>query len=151
MDLLPKNVQVPDWVVSNPIHRFASKKVKSLKTKYGREWRYIKRNKWPLLVVASLSNLVITLIPLKILLTLALLALGFYKLVLTKMQTALDRGLITYMPLFLQRILLQRSILDLLCDFWFIPNVIQKYGKTVILPLFDKSLKPEEVLHDVIL
>jgi len=53
-----------------------------------------------------------------------------------------QRGIIGYLPRTLQIHLLDRSIFDLLCDFWYIPKASQ-YLKAFIKP-FVQNISPEQ-------
>ena len=112
---------------------------------FGKYWKYVKRNVWPILVLTMATNLLMSLLPLRIIINLLVLGISFIFMCREKLQAYQEIGLVTYLPKFLQKLLLHRSILDVFADFWFMPTKLKVYFRALILPFFDISLDPSEV------
>ena len=58
----------------------------------------------------------------------------------------LEHGLAYYLPLSVKNALLNRSLLDILCDMWFIPT-LSIYVKTILAPMLSSKRRgPEEAI-----
>lgn len=128
-------------ITDNPI----SKKVSNyINQNYKKELNTIIESKYQILLVAATANLLITLIPIKVIFLVTVICGSLFKIVTTKTEKVLSRGLINYLPETWRNALLNRSILDILCDLWFIPS-LSLYIKAMVMPMFDKSIRPSDV------
>ena len=113
-------------------------------TRYKKEISAIVEYRYQLMILAAVGNILITLIPYNVLMSCLVIALSLHSLITSKINKILSNGLISYFPESWKNAMLNRSILDILCDVWFIPN-IGLYAKTILMPLFDKSITPDDV------
>jgi len=97
-----------------------------------------------LLLVGSLG-LIFTMFSLRTLLFIGMFVGGIGLLLAFQIQKMLQRGLMSYCPPGIQTLLLERSVFDILCDIWFVPN-ITLYVKALATP-FVSRMDPEEAVH----
>ena len=128
-------------ICENPVSK---KAYKHLNDNYKKELSYISESKYQILLLAAVANLLLTLVPLKVLSLLVIISMCIGKIVTAKLESILSKGLITYLPESWKYALLHRSILDILCDVWFIPS-LSLYIKAIVMPMFDKSISPDDV------
>lgn len=97
-----------------------------------------------IIIMGGITYLILTIIPIRIVLTVVIILLSMQKLVVQLKNKVIEDGLITYFPDSLKHTFLNRSVLDILCDLWFIPSM-SVYFTAAIKPMFDQSISPEEV------
>jgi len=115
-----------------------------INTRYKKEICTITEYKYQLLIVAAVGNILITLVSYNVLMSCLVIVMCLHSLITTKINKILAKGLISYFPESCKNAMLNRSILDILCDVWFIPN-FSLYVKAIVMPLFDKSITPDDV------
>lgn len=109
-------------------YQHLSAKFKLLRSTYKTQFHFLERNFWPILVVLTISHLLLSLVPLSILLNLAILAVAMRKTAQQKMEGWLQVGIVNLLPSQVRYLLLHRSLLDILADFWFMPAYLKKYA-----------------------
>lgn len=95
-------------------------------------------------LIFGLSLLFFQIMATRTMIALVIIGLSLYQLSLLKLDQIKTAGLIYYLPKTIQHLLLRRSVLDLLCDLWFIPN-LTLYLKAIIGPLLNRDCDPQKV------
>jgi hypothetical protein len=117
-----------------------------LKRDIERGIKKIKANKYTIIICLCLCKLILQVFSLTTLATFACLFYSLRSLFLQKKEEILEKGLAYYMPLSIKNALLNRSLLDMLCDMWFIPT-LSVYIKTIMAPLLStKPRGPEDAV-----
>lgn len=126
-------------------NKMLMKFVEYMNSRYKKQISIAVEYRYQLLILAAVGNILITLIPWNVLMSILVIVLSLHSLATTKINQILTRGLISYFPESWKNAMLNRSILDILCDVWFIPN-FSLYVKAIVMPLFDKSITPDDVI-----
>lgn len=104
------------------------------------------RHRYLIAVLLCVAKLTLQVFSITTIVTLACLAASLRGLALQQIDEILKRGLAYYLPMPLKNALLNRSLLDILCDMWFIPTM-SVYIKTMMAPvLSNKRRGPEEAV-----
>jgi hypothetical protein len=92
-------------------------------------------------------SLILSLLSIHTIVSLGIVILGLALLLKKKLHDIQEKGIISYIPLKFHKVLLHRSLFDILCDIWFIPR-LTIYIKAFIGP-FIYRIKPEEAIHNL--
>ena len=104
------------------------------------------QHRWSILLGLSVAKLVLQVFSVTTLLTFGLLCYSSQQVLRVKYEEMLEKGLAHYLPSSLKNALLNRSLLDILCDLWFIPTM-SLYLKTILAPMISsKRRAPEEAV-----
>lgn len=120
-------------------------------------WTVIKRDstvylhaisayKYPVMAVCCLIYLVLCIFSLTTLFTMACLAFSLWGMAKPWVLEVQKNGVAAYLPESAKNALLNRSLLDILCDLWFIPT-LSLYLKTILAPMLSsKNRSPAEAV-----
>lgn len=97
------------------------------------------------LVGLALANLLFTLFCLYTLISVAVFLAAATLFIKLRVDALLDRGIMSLFSKKTQKVLLERSIFDFLCDTWFMPK-ISLYLKAILRPFF-VAIEPEDAVH----
>ena len=128
--------------------RIGYKKFKTLlMSKNPTEWMDLAvEYKWVIMFMLCASKLILQVFSLHTLVTICCLIYSMNKMAVMKWEDMQVKGLAYYLPLGIKNALLNRSLLDILCDLWFIPT-LSLYLKTILAPMIsNKRRAPEDAV-----
>ena len=100
-----------------------------------------------ILIYTGIVLFLVTIFSIYTLISFLLIYLGFRMIILQKLKHIEDKGLLEYFSESTKKTLLERSIFDILCDVWFIPNV-SLWVKMFVRP-FMNEMRPEEAIQNL--
>lgn len=101
----------------------------------------------PSIILFGIIMLIFSMFSIYIIIALCIICLGIFIISLRMTYIIKKKGLIYYLPDNFKRILLSRSLFDLLCDFWYIDS-LKQYFKAIFSPLIFKS-DPEAAIKNL--
>lgn len=107
--------------------------------------KYIEPHRGMILVAAGLAWLFFTLLSWATIFGCGLIFSGIFLNIYLRIVELKRNGFIDWLPIGLQKILLERSILDILCDIWYIPR-LKLLLRTFLTPFFMK-IHPEKAVQ----
>lgn len=104
------------------------------------------RHRYLIVAGICMAKLILQIFSITTIVTIVCLLASLRSLILQQWEEILKRGLAFYLPMAIKNALLNRSLLDILCDMWFIPT-IGIYIKTMMAPVFsNKRRGPEDAV-----
>jgi len=123
-----------------------SELAKITKRDFSRWVELIRRQRYLIIIFLCLLKFILNIFSISTIVTFIFFGIGIKGFVLQKRDEVLEKGLAYYLPLGVKNALLNRSLLDILCDLWFIPT-ISLYLKTMMAPILStKSRGPEDAI-----
>lgn len=111
-----------------------------------RIWTKVNNNRYLVLIMLCIVRFIFQIFDLTTIATFLCLLYAIKGLIRQKSEEILEKGLAYYLPLPIKNALLNRSLLDILCDMWFIPTM-SLYFKTFMAPIVStKRRGPEEAV-----
>lgn len=106
----------------------------------------VKENKFLVIIALCIVKLILQVFSITTIATIGCLLYGVKGFIKQKSEQILEKGLAYYLPLPIKNALLNRSLLDILCDMWFIPTM-SLYVKTLMAPMLSNQQRgPEEAV-----